>query len=182
MKGILLLILVLSFSINSCWNTENVTISQEKKENVYSKEGVSFSYPNKWKIKHDEVISEIGRVITVQDNKDSIFIVSLFPSEVNLSLEEYAKNVETEWKARAKNGKDLEFKTNEVTRKIFLEYSKGIRLRFLFENIPSTQDLFLVRGKKKLAVFAIQTTDENLENGEKDFQMIFDSLKINLEE
>jgi hypothetical protein len=182
MKGIFLIISVLFFSTNSCWNTESVTISKEIKENAYNKDGVSFSYPSKWKIKHDEVISKLGRVITVQDTKDSIFVFSLFPSEVNLSLEEYAKTIETAWKARVATGKDLEFNTNEVTRKIFLESSKGIRLMFLFEKIPYTQDLFLVRGKKKLAVFAIQTTDEKLENVDKDFQMIFDSLKINLEE
>ena len=181
MKSILLLITLFCFSLISCWKPENITVAQEKKENSYEKDGISFSYPNKWKIKHDEVISGLGRVIAVQDSNESIFIISIFPSEVNLNLDEYAKDLEAVWKSKVKDGKDLEFETSDVSRNIFLKTTKGKRLKFLFEKIPYTQDLFLVSGKKKLAAFAIQTTDKNLENADKEFQVIFDSLIINLE-
>jgi len=181
-KIILLLISIFCFSATSCQVAENVVVSQEKQKEFvtknYEKDGLSCSYQCNWKIKYDEVYQELGRVVAVEDSNNGIFVISLFPLEVPLDLEEYAEETKREWKSRIKNGKDFDIKTSEITRNILLEPSSGIRLKFSFENIPYTQDLFLVKGKKRIAVVALQTIDKNLENADKDFQAIFDSLEF----
>ena len=140
MKIFLLAILTLCFSATSCQVAENTVVSQESQKEIvtkkFEKDGVSFLYPDSWKIRYDEVYRELGRVIAVEDSKDSIFIVSLFPLEVPLNLQEYAEEVKKELKAKVKNGSHLEIKTSEVNRNILLEQSKGIRLKFSLENVP----------------------------------------------
>jgi hypothetical protein len=129
-----LLFLALLFSITSCKFAENVVISQQKSDalvvRVYEKDGLSFSYPGGWKITRDETYRELGRVVTVEDSKQGIFILSLFPLEVPLSLEEYAQEVERGFSSRATNGKPLDVQKTKITRNVLLKITEGVRINF----------------------------------------------------
>lgn len=182
MRILLFLFLVFSFSVTSCQIADNVVISQRKADDLitraYEKEGLGFSYPAGWKITRDETYRELGRVVSVEDSKGSILILSLFPLEVPLNLEEYAREVESGFKSRATNGNALDVQKSVIIRDVLLKSTEGVRLKFSFNGIPHTHDLFLVKNKKNIAVFSIQNIDKNWESADKEFQIVLDSLKF----
>ncbi len=175
MKFIFLFVSLIYFSASSCKAAEN---ESHKTRNIsetqhYAKDGLSFSYPSNWRITKDEVYRELGRFVSVADAKDGVFMISLFPAEIPLELGEYADEMKSEWESKAKD-----VQTSEIAASVLLEPTKGIRHRFLFADTAHTQDIFLVRRSKKIAVLAIQNTDKNWEATNSQFQIILDSLKF----
>jgi len=184
---IILLFVTICFVSMSCKIAEKIInpVKKEQKEivkKIYEKNGLSFSYPSNWQVTADEILEEGVRNVNIEDSDSSLFIITMFPSEFSVDLDEHAESFKKNLPSNIPVGKLSEAKTTITSRIINDQNYKGVRQRYsislLGEVIPHTVDFFLVNGEKFNVVLTIQAPDEDWKAAEKEFQVISDSLKF----
>lgn len=160
-------------------------VKKEQKEVVtktYEKNGLSFLYPDNWQVSEDEILDGGARYVNVEDSDNSLFIITLFPPESSIDLEAFAENFVENISSNIPIGKVSDVKKSSVNRTIDNQSYKGIQYKYsavlLGENIPHTSNLFSVEREKTNAIVVIQAPDEDWKAADKEFQIIFDSLKF----
>lgn len=147
----------------------------------YEGNGLAFSYNNNWKITGDELRGKV-RWISIESDNNAVFIIAIVPSELSIDLNNFAANIEKERPSSIALGRVSETKTSEISRSIKGEISNGIRHKFsvtlLGENVPHTQDFFLIKTEEANVITMIQAPDEDWKNSDEGFQVIFDSLRF----
>ena len=171
----------------SCQIVEKI-INPVKKERkiittkVYEKNGLSFSYPDNWKVTEDSILEEGSRYINVEDADDSLLIITLFGADSYVDLNEYVENFEKNLSANIPVGKIIHGTMGETSRVIKGQNYNGKRYKYSIslagENMPHTTDFFSIDGEKLNGVIMIQAPDEDWKATEKEFQVIFDSIKF----
>jgi len=186
-KIILLFIVTICFVSTSCQVVEKIInpVKKERKEivkKVYEKNGLSFSHPDNWKVTEDSILAEGTRYINVEDSDNSLFIITLFGTDSYVDLKEHVENFKKTLPAQIPIGKIIQGTTTETTRLIKGKNYTGIRQKYSIslasEIVPHTTDFFLINGENLDAVVTIQAPDEDWKAAEKEFQVIFDSLKF----
>lgn len=185
-SNILILILIL-FVTTACGLVEKIvdpakTVQKEIATKLYDKDGLRFSYPDNWKVTEDEVLENGLRYVNVEDDDNTVFILSMFTAEDPMDLDEYAENIATGMPEEVSIGKLSEVKKEIAIRMIAGKNTQGIRHKFsisiLGEVAPHTRDFFRIDGATYAPIIMIQAPDEDWNAANKEFQVIFDSLKF----
>ena len=186
-KTFLLLVFTVCFVSASCRVVEKVInpVKKERKEivkKVYEKSGVSFLHPDNWQVSEDSTSDEGVRQVTVEDSDNSLFIITLFGLDSYVDLDEYAENFKNTLPANIPIGKVRDGSKSEIDRLIKGQNYTGIRYTYsiylLNQTVPHTVDFFSINGEGLNAIVLIQAPDEDWKAAEKEFQVIFDSLKF----
>lgn len=149
---------------------------------TYEKNDLSFSYPDNWKINEDEMLEEGARYVTVEDSDNSLFIMTVFAPGDAIDLETYGQNFLAGLSTDIPGGRISDAKKSAVRRTVNNQNLEGIEYKYsavvLGESIPHTANMFSVKLKKGDAVIVVQAPDEDWKAADKEFQVIFDSLKF----
>lgn len=183
----LLPILILCFIAIGCQFVESIInpIKPERNEltlKEYLKDGLSFSYPDNWSVNDDKKMENGVRFVTFEDNYNSVFMVTGFPSKFSINLEDYVKKFNEESFELVPIGKVTIVEELDVTRTIKNSEQQGKRLRYsitlLGETVPHISDFFKLEGDELTTIVVMQTATENRNGAEKEFQVMLDSLKF----
>jgi hypothetical protein len=160
-------------------------VKKERKQIVkkeYRKDGLSFSYPDNWRITEDTIIDQGIRHVNIEDSDNSLFIVQIMSFEMTVDLEEYADTFVKDIAAKIPVG-NISGVTSEVTnRSISGRNYDGVRRRYsmslLGETVSHTVDFFLIESENSRTLLTIQAPDEDRKAAEPEFKVISDSLKF----
>jgi len=181
------LLIVLLFATSACQFVKKIvdptkTVRKEITTKTYVENGLSFVYADNWRVTEDEILENGVRYVNIEDKDNTLFIVSLFTVDDSMDLDEYAENIKATLPSEVPIGKISEVTSLPVNRVIAGNNLEGIRHRFsmklLGQDIPHTQDVFQIVGKEYAPMIVIQAPDEDWAAAEKEFQVIFDSLKF----
>ena len=180
-------LILLSFVAISCQFAEQIIdpVKKERKEittKEYSKDGVKFTYPDNWKITEDNIIEGKSRFINLEDADNSIMAITLPEAGYTFELKEYSDNYVESMKTEIPIGTLTDSSTEDTQRKINGQQNQGIRKKFsitlLGEKVPHIVDFFSVPSREGDAIVLIQVPEEDWKAADKEFQIIFDSLKL----
>lgn len=186
-KLVLFFIITISFAAVSCAGIEKIINlpKREQKEIVaktYEKNGLSFSHPDNWQVSEDEILEEGARFVNVEDSDNSLFLITLFPSDSFVDLDAYAENFTSSISSNMPVGKVSEPKKSIINRTINNQNYQGIQYKYsavlLGQSVPHTANIFSVELRKSSAIVVIQAPDADWKAADKEFQVIFDSLKF----
>lgn len=149
---------------------------------VYEKDGLSFSYPDNWRVTEDTILEGATRYLTLEDADNSVFIITLPEAGYTMDLDEYSGNFIDVLKKEVPFGEVVGEGSVEINRIIQGESLKGVRKNFsiklLGEKVPHTTDFFSVTQGDRQALIAVQSPDEDLKAADPEFEVIFNSLKF----
>jgi hypothetical protein len=183
---VLLFLVIFCVSIASCQMAQKL-LDDKKSERAfttkkYEKNGFSVSHPDNWTLTEDEILEGGARYVNLEDADNTVFIVTLFPADFETDLKEYAENIKNDLPSSIPVGEVSATRVAETSRNILGKIAKGIRHNFSIslvgQKVPHTQEFFMIEGKKLDAVIMIQAPDEDWQAAEKEFKVIFDSLKF----
>jgi nitrogen regulatory protein PII-like uncharacterized protein len=182
----LLFIVIFCVSITSCQVLKKL-LNDKKSDRVfttktYEQKGFGVSHPDNWNISEDEDIEGSTRYINIEDADNTVFIVTLFPTDFETDLKQYAENIKKDLPANIPVGEVSATRVSDTSRNILGKLENGTRhnfsLTFVGQKIPHTREFFKIEGGKNDAVVMIQAPDEDWQAAEKEFKVMFDSLKF----
>lgn len=152
---------------------------------VYSKNGLSFSYPGNWNITEEEIPGGLGektKLLNVESPGDAIVIICAFDYTSEQSLLEWARDFSQSMKEEIPFGEVGDAQFSDVSRMGKTGRIKGIKnkveLSFLGETVPHVQEFFSIRNKETSAFIVCQSAEEDLEKTEPAFRQIVGSFQL----
>ena len=185
-KFILSFVIVIGCGTISCARIEKVVDPRKKERNEittknYEKDGLSFAHPDNWRVT-DDIVNSGPRLVNVEDSDNSLFVITLLPPNGDVDLDAYAENFTTNVSKNMPVGNVSEPKKSIVNRTIDNKDHDGIQYKYsivlLGQNVPHTANFFVVELRKSTAIIMIQAPDEDWKAADKEFQVIFDSLRF----
>jgi hypothetical protein len=182
----LLFLTIFCVSFTSCQLVRTL-LNDKKSERTfttktYEQRGFSVSHPDNWNITEDEDIEGGTRYINIEDADNTVFIVTLFPTDFETDLKQYAENIKRDLPTNIQVGEVSATRESDTSRNILGKHENGIRhnfsLTFVGQKTPHTREFFKIEVGKSDAVVMIQAPDEDWQAAEKEFKVMFDSLKF----
>ena len=176
------LVLVLFFLpfLSACEKMADISSPQ-----VYSKNGLSFSYPGNWNITEEEILGGLGgktKLLNVESPGDAIVIICAFDYASEQSLLEWARDFSQSMKEEIPFGEVGDSRFSDVTRMGKTGKIKGIKnkveLSFLGETVPHVQEFFSLKKQGKTVFIVCQSAEEDLEKTEPAFRQIVGSFQL----
>jgi len=152
---------------------------------LYSKDGLAFSYPGNWNITGEEALGDAGekaKLLNVESPGDAIVIICVFDYASEQTLLEWATDFSLSMKEEIPFGEVGDSRFSDVTRMGKTGKIKGIKnnveLSFLGETVPHVQEFFSIRNNETSAFIVCQSAEEDLEKTEPAFRQIIGSFEL----
>ena len=161
----------------------------------YGKDGLAFAHFSNWTVTEDKLMTqEVGdvRYVSVEGPNDSLLMISGFPANLGVTLEDYVRLLQTGMNEEAKkmtHGIEV-LKTSEgnlspVETVINGAMRKGLAREFDVEilsiPVPHRSETFMLETKTQTWFFVAQSSKEDWGSLKNGFQTIFESLAVETE-
>lgn len=180
------LLLVVSVS-SSCQRLQRMTSTKEKKIDIvtqeFSKDGVSFQFPNDWSLSKDVFDGNRVREIQLKDAHYTHFKIAVPPSGSYMDLGDNVEAYKDNFRKNMKAGNATDFETTIVKRERGGAWIEGKRLKFANDLAPNDfqiGELFIIERGKSNAFITISYPETDFVAADREIQLIFNSLKFDL--
>lgn len=181
MRAVIGIMLVTAFACNG---------SQPPTRQQYSKEGVAFEHFSNWKITGDETSgtgATLMRFVTVEGPHDSLVMLTRFPGESEITLEEYAEMMASQMGQAMKDttaGVEIikmdGSKTSENNTNIGGVAVRGLtrefNIKLLGVNVPHRSEMYAFNTAEHTYFAVTQASTEDYDKIKDGVQLIFDTF------
>jgi len=120
-------------------------------------------------------------IINLEDSDDSLFVLQVMSSDFEVDLNDHASTFIKELPSKLPVGKIVKVDRGLANREIAGRAYDGVQIKFSISFLGSTAhtfECFFAKGGETNALVMIQAPDEDLKAAEKEFQVMFASLKL----